>query len=121
MVTEGARMVFSVISFRKGMTRAERDRAAQGAPPCTEAPAPYAELLERSGWTVATQLDVTPQFADITERELAAFESRADRLLALLGQSELSERLALRRAKVAGIHDGLIRRETFVARPRTRR
>ena len=51
---------------------------------------------------------------------LAAFEARSDRLCELLGEQELSDRLALRRAKVEGIREGAIRREVFLAAPAAR-
>jgi hypothetical protein len=109
-------MAFAVIAFAAGLTAAQRERAAAGAPPWTACEAPYDDLLERGGWQVDAAWDVTEGFADVTTRELAAFEARADRLLALLGEDELAARLALRRARVAGIGEGLIRRAIYLAR-----
>ena len=110
-------MVFVVISFAEGLTSAEHEEAAAGAPPCTDTCAPYAELLEDSGWKIRQQLDVTAEFGAISTRELAAFESRSQRLREVLGDEEFSDRLALRTAKVSGIRAGAIRRELFVATP----
>jgi hypothetical protein len=109
-------MAFTVIAFAAGLTAAERERAAGGAPPCTACEAPYDDLLERCGWRVDAVWDVTRGFAEVTTRELAAIEARADRLLPLLGEDELAARLALRRARVAGIGEGLIHRAIYLAR-----
>ena len=109
-------MAFSVISFAPGISHAERERVSTAAPPCTAADAPYADLLTRSGWELVEAVDVTPGFADITRRELAAFELRADRLRELIGESELADRLALRHARAAALADGLLRRELFFVR-----
>ena len=108
-------MVFSVISFAPDLTPAQQARAAAGAPPCTGSCAPYSELLDDAGWHVRKHMDVTAAFGAVCAQELAAFEARLDRLRDVLGDEELSERLALRRAKVAGVGEGLIRREIFVA------
>ena len=110
-------MVFAVIEFAADITGAELELASAGAPPCTASPAPYPELLEGAAWRVEERIDLTSGFDDISRRELVAFETRSDRLLALLGTSEFATRLALRRAKVAGIGDGSIRRALYVARP----
>jgi hypothetical protein len=110
-------MVFAVISFAPGLTPVQHKRAAVGAPPCTDSPAPYPELLEDAGWVVREQRDVTAAFGELCARDLAAFETRAQRLRKLLGDSELSDRLVLRRAKVEGVQEGTIRREVFVATP----
>lgn len=112
-------MAFSVISFAPGITDAERERAQAGAPPCTATDNSYSDLLDRAGWEVIESIDVTPGFADITRRELTAFEARANRLRELIGEVDLADRLALRRARIAGLDDGLIRRALFVARPRS--
>jgi hypothetical protein len=77
---------------------------------------PYTELLARSGWEIVESVDVTPGFADITRRDLAAFAARASRLRELVGEVELADRLALKRARVAGLADDLIRRELFFVR-----
>ena len=111
-------MAFSVISFAPGITHAERERAQAGAPPCTATDPPYTELLSRAGWEIVESVDVTQGFADITRRELAAFKARADRLRELIGEVDLADRLALRRARVAGLLDGLIRRDLFFAQAR---
>jgi hypothetical protein len=106
-------MAFSVISFAPGITDAERARAQAGAPPCTATDASYFDLLGRSGWAIVESLDVTRAFADITRRELAAFEARASDLRELIGDADFAERVALRRARVAGLEEGLIRRGLF--------
>lgn len=115
------RMAFSVISFAPGISDAERERAQAGAPPCAATDNSYSDLLDRSGWEAVKSVDVTPGFVDITGRELAAFETRANRLRKLIGEVDLADCLALRRARVAGLDDGLLRRDLFVVRPRSER
>jgi hypothetical protein len=108
-------MVFTVISFAPEMTAGQRARAEAGAPPFTESLAPYPDLLNEAYWELEEQIDVTAAFCEISRRELDAFVARSGRLREQLGEPEFSERLALRRAKVAGIEEGLIRRYLFVA------
>jgi hypothetical protein len=60
-------------------------------------------------------MDVTAAFGAVSAQELAAFGARLDRLRDVIGDEGICERLALRRAKVAGVGEGLIRREIFVA------
>jgi hypothetical protein len=110
-------MVFSVISFERGITAGQLARAAKGAPACTASSAPYQTLLDDAGWVVEDIVDVTPQFRVLSVRERAAYLARSESLRDILGASEFSEQLAYRDAKVAGIEDGLIRRHLYLASP----
>ena len=111
-------MAFSVITFAPGLGDDGRARAQAGAPPCTATDAPYLDLLDRSGWEPIEQDDVTAGFSDITARELSAFEARTDRLRELMGETDFAERLAHRRARMAALGRGELRRTLFFARAR---
>ncbi len=110
-------MMFAVIAVTPGLRGADRARAIAGAPPFTAAPGPYEALLAGAGFQVLAREDVTAAFADVVRRDLAAYEARADRVVAAMGSAELEARLTLRRERLSGIAAGLLRRETFVVRP----
>lgn len=111
----GATMVFSVLEIGAGLSGAERQAAVDAGPPFVEAPADYAALLADSGWSLVDRHDVTAEFAACTRVLIDETNARHDALVELLGADEAAERVQRRRAALAAVERGLLRREQFVA------
>ena len=116
-IQRGGRMAFTVISIAPNLSSAGSQRAAASGPPFVKAPAGYSELLRRTGWSIEHHADLTAAYADSMRRLQRAEEARADRLSELLGEAEVSERLAGRPASIRVIDERLLLRELFVAGP----
>ncbi len=110
-------MAFTVIALTPALAAADRARALAAAPPCPETSRPYRELIGAAGWSLVEHVDVTRRYAALARRDLDVHERLQDRLRSALGAVELDGRLARRRARVAAIGAGLLRRDLFVAAP----
>ncbi|MBT5195372.1 MAG: methyltransferase domain-containing protein [Rhodospirillaceae bacterium] len=107
------RMVFSVIYIAPNLSGAAYDRAEDAGPPCVEAEADYPTLLNRTGWRIAGQIDVTENFAETIRRLIREEEHESEAMAVLFGEMALAERWAGHRLKLAALEDGLLRREIF--------
>ena len=108
-------MAFGVVSVTPGLTEDERRRALEMGPEFVEAEAPYEALLEGSGWKMVDRIDTTEGYGRSTHEMLVETEARSRGLIGLLGAAGLEELLVRRRATSAGVDEGLIRRDLFVA------
>ena len=94
-------------------------RVLETGPPYVEAPDDYAVLLRAAGWHMMERIDVTNEFMRSIELRNAAMESTKAAVVALLGMEEFHTRAQRRQATRSAVADGLLRREVFVAIPRT--
>ncbi len=79
-------------------------------------------LLRSAGFIDVEEIDLTEPFAETTRSWLVESDRRADELAALYPPGGFDERQAKRRAQLAGIEAGLLRRSLFTARsPAARR
>ena len=115
VIRAGGRMVFTVISIAPNLASADRKRAVDFGPPFVESRASYPILLREAGWRLTDQRDVTAEYAASVRSLLRAEEAHAGALRDLLGEAELTERLARRRGAAQAAGEGLLRRELFVA------
>lgn len=111
----GARMAFSVITLARLASPAERDLVLASGPVFVEAPADYSVLLAQAGWRSLERSDVTSQYDRSIRSALAAMESHAEELAAVLGEEESADRVKQRRATLAALACGLLKRELFLA------
>ena len=112
--TDG-RMIFTVISISPDLSSADYQRAKEAGPPCVESAIAYPAMLERAGWKIIDCFDVTAEYAETTRLLVREEQAHANELSTLLGNSELSEKLARRRARIKMLEEGLLRREMFAA------
>ncbi len=116
-VRNQGRMVFTVISIAPGLTASKHRRAVENGPDFIETDTDYASLLTQSGWLIEKGEDVTSGFGDMCRRQIEADRNHEGELTALIGDDAYRQRLAIVASRVAAIHDGLLRRELFVAVP----
>jgi len=116
-IRRDGRMLFTVISVAPGLTGERYREAAANGPEFIETDTDYPTLLARTGWTVMAREDITDAYAASCRRQIEADEVHEEGLLALIGASELAERMAGWHAKLAAIGDKLLRRELFEAAP----
>ncbi len=75
------------------------------------------DLLRSAGFTEIAETDVTDEFLRIARALLEARDRLATELRESEGESEFTKEQAERRARVAAIEGGLLRRSLFVAEP----
>ncbi len=114
VVHDGGRMAFTVISIAPELSPADHARAAASGPPFKAVTRDYPPMLEDERWRIAQYTDVTAEYAATVRHMLAAEETRAAELSCVLGEREITERLARRRNTAEALAAGLLRRELYV-------
>lgn len=109
-------MAFFTIHRRAGLGPAQRRRASGSGPPAVAAARPYPQLLAAAGFTEVTETDCTTEFAATTEAWLQQWDANHAALAALLGEQQIADRQAARRAQLRGIREGLLARSLYTAR-----
>lgn len=117
VIRHDGRMAFTVISIAPGLSPQQYKQAVANGPEFVESDADYPTLLEQAGWTIVACRDITLDYGASCRRQLQADIDRKDALVSLLGASEVAERQADWRSKIAAIEDGLLLRTLFVATP----
>ncbi len=117
VIRRDGKMVFSVISIAPGLSCADHGRAVDSGPPYVEADCEYPELLDKTGWKIIEQIDVSAAYEETGRRHLRELEARADEMSKLLGQSEFAEMLARRRRNVGSVAERFVRRDLFAVSP----
>ncbi len=115
IVRAGGRTVFSVIFIPAGLTGATYERAATAAPPFAESDEAYPAMVERAGWKITEQIDLTGQYLDSARITVAAEEEHGEALRQVHGEADFAARLERRKLLVAIIEEGLASRELFAA------
>ena len=118
VIRDGGRMVFTVIWITPGLSPDDYERALACAPEFGEVEADYPTLLGQTGWEVSGSFDVTAGYASTLRDFMRADRELEDELKALLGAAEFAERQDGCRSGLAGVEEGLLRRDLFVATPR---
>lgn len=111
------KMVFSVILIAPGLPAPDYERAAASGPPFIESDLPYPQMLEQAGWEITDHLDLTANYKVTVDRMLDKLESHADEIANIFGEHDASQERARRRATLAALEEGLLRRELFGAVP----
>ncbi len=120
LLRPGGRIAFYTIFIPQGLSEADYRRAARaGAPSVTSRRREQPDLLRSAGFAEIAETDVTDDFLRIARALLEARDRHASELRESEGESEFTKEQAERRARVAAIDGGLLRRSLFVAeRPR---
>jgi cyclopropane fatty-acyl-phospholipid synthase-like methyltransferase len=118
-VRDHGRMVFTVVCVAPGLSAKKYCRAVANGPEFIETDTEYPALLAQTGWNITGHEDITMAYSATCRRQLHADETQRDRLVPLFGASEFAKRVAGWRSKIAAMRDNLLRRELFVAEPRS--
>lgn len=121
VVSDGGKMVFSVIFIAPHLTAAGYEQAKAGGPPFVESAASYLDMLQEADWEIVDQIDLTAEYLESTRRHVAGQEAYASEIAEAFGRDEASEKLARRRATVSALENGFLRRELFDALPANRK
>ena len=113
-------MAFVTIHLAPGLTSADRSRARGAGPRAVDTRGSHSSMLQRAGFEVAVERDVTPDFLDTARAWLRESEALTDELAALEPAGGFDERQEDRRRMIVAIEDGLLVRTLFVATRRGR-
>jgi hypothetical protein len=109
-------MGFTTIFETPGLPPAARRRARAAGPRAVAMRSDHHRLLRSSGFVDVTELDVTPAFRTTAAAWLAETEAHAKELAMLEPPGAFQQRQTDRRAMLAGIDAGLLRRALVFAR-----
>ncbi len=115
----GGRMAFYTIYIPPRLAEDAYQRAVLAGPRAVASPQEHQAMMRAAGLVRAAETDVTDEFLRIARGLLEARERYAPELRESEGESEFARAQFERRAAVAAIEAGLLRRSLFVAeRPR---
>ena len=117
VVRPDGKMVFSVILIAPGLAKAEYARAAVSGPPFIAADSAYPEMLDQAGWDVTDHRDLTADYEVTLGHMLDHWEAQADEVDVLFGKVDADQERDRRRATLAALGQGLLRRELFTVVP----
>ncbi len=117
VIRRGGKMVFSVIFMAPDLTDAGHKQALAGGPAFVESPATYRDMLREANWEIAGQADLTAEYLVSTRRHVTGQETYAREIADAFGKDRAFEMVTRRRATVAALENGLLRRALFEAVP----
>ncbi len=109
-------MGFTTILETPGLPPAARRRARAAGPRAVAMRSTHQRLLRSAGLTDVTEVDLTPAFRATAAAWLAHSEAHAEELARLEPPGAFGQRQADRRAMLAAIDAGLLRRALVLAR-----
>ena len=117
VVRRGGKMVFSVIVMAPNLTAAGHKQAMEGGPAFIESSATYPEMLREANWEIAGHADLTAEFLESSRQHVTGQETYAREIADAFGKDMACEMVTRRRAAIAALENGLLRRELFEAAP----
>lgn len=117
VIRPGGLFSFLVLSVAPDLSQADHKKAVAWGPPFIEAEAKYSDMLVEAGWEITEHIDVTPAYYETIQAMTAEENNNAEALIKLHGEDGYADRIAAGRARLAGVEQGLIRREQFSAIP----
>jgi hypothetical protein len=122
LLRPGGRIAYTTIYVTAGLAPAARRRAQRSGPRAVASRSEQAKLLASAGFADIDEIDVTAAFAVTARAWLRESEAHREELAALEPPGAFDERQRERRAQLAAIDDGLLRRGLLSAgRPFARR
>ena len=118
VVRDQGRMVFSVIRVAPGLSQAAYERGANGGPPFVVADTPYPEMLDQAGWDIVEHHDLTDTFRTTVGNMLDHLERYAREIGEIFGDDDAAAERERRRASLAALNDGLLRRDLYGVVPK---
>ena len=116
LLRPGGRTAFTTILEAPGLAPAARRRASAAGPRAVAMRSDHQRLLRAAGFQDITELDVTAAFRATAAAWLAESDAHADQLARLEPPGAFAQRQADRRAMLAAIDGGLLRRALVFAR-----
>lgn len=108
---------FLVLLVAPGLSQAEHEKAVSWGPPYIDTDTEYPAMMLEAGWEITEHIDITAAYYETTKTMTAEEKNNADALIELYGEDGYADRLAIGRARLAGVERGFIRREQFSAIP----
>jgi hypothetical protein len=109
-------MAFTTILEAPGLSSAARRRARAAGPRAVAMRSDHRRLLGSAGFGDITEVDVTPEFRATAAAWLAEAAVHAQELARLEAAGAFAQRQADRRAMLAAIDAGLLRRSLVLSR-----
>jgi hypothetical protein len=116
LLRPGGRTAFTTILEVPGLAPAARRRTRAAGPRAVAMRSDHQRLLRAAGFQDITELDVTAAFRATAAAWLAESDAHADQLARLEPPGAFAQRQADRRAMLAAIDGGLLRRALVFAR-----
>ncbi len=116
LLRPGGRMAFTTIYIAPGVSERDYRRAARARGRGAAEKREMLELVITAGFTNVRERDVTAAFARTTRAYIGAAEKYAEQLRAAWGETRFAESRRSRRATLALIEEGVLRRGLFTAR-----
>jgi hypothetical protein len=110
------RLAFITIHPAAGLSPAQRRRASRDGPPAVAAARTHRQMLQAAGFTEVTETDCTSEFAATTRAWIQQWDANRAGVAAVLGEQQVAERQAARRAQLRAIEDGILARSLCTAR-----
>jgi len=120
LLRPGGRTAFFTIHPAPGLTRAQRRRASRDGPVAVAATRSHRQLLASARFTDIAEVDYTAEFAATTRAWIAHHDAHRTAVVQLIGEEAFAQRQSERRAQLAAIDDGLLRRSLLIATRRGR-
>jgi ubiquinone/menaquinone biosynthesis C-methylase UbiE len=111
------KMVFSVIFIRPGLSPGQYDQAVAAGPRFIESETSYMQMLEKAGWKITDQQDLSGAYQQSIGRSLEKLETHSGELADLIGADDVAGDLALRRATWQALEQNLLQRQLFSVVP----
>jgi len=116
LLKPGGRIAFTTIYIAPGVSERDYRRAARARGPGAAEKRSMLELFETAGFIDVRERDVTAAFARTTRAYLETGERYAAELRSDWGAEKFAEQQRDRRATLALIRDGILRRGLFTGR-----
>ena len=117
VIRETGRMAFSVIDIAPSLSKPRRAKALDAGPEFIDSEQPYVDMLNETDWRVITRKDLTRELEHAYETLITAERGCEAELRRLGGDDYYEEGQASWQKKLAGVREGLIRREIYVVAP----
>lgn len=117
VIQESGRMLFSVIEVVRGLSEDRHARALISGPEFVGSDQPYDEMLRNTGWQIVTRIDRTPELERAYVGLIRAESDHETDLRRLKGDRDYEEGQQIWKRKLAGVRDGLIQRNLYLAQP----
>lgn len=114
VLRRGGRTAFYSIFIPPGLTAPDHRRAVRRGPPAVATSSEYRSLLRSARFVEVEEVDVTAAYLDTARAWLRHGEEFQIELAALQPSGDFADRLARRRAAIAAIEGGLLRRALFL-------
>ncbi len=111
----GALMGFFVIEPATGLSDSNHEKAVAGGPPFVDVPEGYQQLLRESGWQLSDRIDITEEFADTIQRQIAGLRQNTPELQEAYGADELRQMWEQLENDVKIVQANLLQRFIYVA------